>query len=38
MKKEALSIIKKYTIENMAKNQLNVIKNVLEMEKYDDYI
>ena len=36
MKKEALSIIKKYTIENMAKNQLNVIKNILKMEKYDD--
>lgn len=38
MKKEALSIIKKYTIENMAKNQLDVIKKVLEMEKNDDYI
>lgn len=38
MKKEALSIIKKYTIENMAKNQLDVIKKVLEMEKHDDYI
>lgn len=36
MNKEALYIIKKYTIENMAKNQLNVIKNVLKMEKYDD--
>lgn len=36
MNKEALHIIKKYTIENMAKNQLNVIKNVLKMEKYDD--
>lgn len=29
MKKEALSIIKKYTIENMAKNQLDVIKKSL---------
>lgn len=38
MKKEALSIIKKYTIENMAKKQLDVIKKVLEMEKNDDYI
>ncbi len=38
MKKEALAIIKKYTIENMAKNQLDVIKKVLEMEKHDDYI